>query len=100
MDFRADEAVAWGPAVQKASKLVKEITCCDRVYAIAFGEGAHHLHLHLIPRFEGDPRSTAWNIADLYRTMEADQRAAAPPKAVQACIEKFRHRWSSSGWSL
>jgi len=54
-DFNPEEAAAWGLAVQHASALVKELTGCDRVYAIAFGEGAPHLHLHLIPRFASDP---------------------------------------------
>ena len=50
IDFTTDEANGWGIAVQQASRLVRQLTSCDRVYAIAFGEGAQHLHLHLIPR--------------------------------------------------
>jgi len=100
MDFTAEEAIAWGPAVQQASHLVQEVTGCARVYAIAFGEGAQHLHLHLIPRFAGDQASSAWNVADLYRTMAADPRAAASPEAVRCCVKQCQNRWSSSGWSL
>ena len=58
--FTPEEAASWGSAVQRASQLVQELTGCDRVYAIAFGEGAQHLHLHLIPRFTAEPASAAW----------------------------------------
>ena len=49
------------------NRLVKHVSGCDRVYAIAFGEGARHLHLHLIPRCNGIPETEAWAVADLYR---------------------------------
>ena len=69
MDFTAAEASDWGCAVRDASDLVKQISGCERVYAIAFGEGAQHLHLHLhlIPRHLNEPASKAWAVADLYR---------------------------------
>ena len=68
MDFRAAEASDWGRAVRDASDLVKQIFGCERVYAIAFGEGAQHLHL--IPRHLNEPASKAWAVADLYRAMD------------------------------
>ena len=43
IEFTTAEASAWGGAVQQASRLVQRLTQCDRVYAIAFGEGAQHL---------------------------------------------------------
>ena len=55
VDFTAAESSDWGCAVQDASDLVKQISGCERVYAIAFGEGAQHLHLHLIPRHLNEP---------------------------------------------
>ena len=88
--FTPEEARAWGPAVQQASKLVQQLTGCDRVYAIAFGEGARHLHLHLIPRFSSEPASEAWNVADLYRAVAAGSRPPAAPEAVQAFVEQAR----------
>ena len=59
VDFTAAEASDWGCAVRDASYLVKQISGCERVYAIAFGEGAQHLHLHLIPRHLNEPASKA-----------------------------------------
>ena len=90
MAFEPLEAASWGRAVQDASQLVQQITGCDRVYAIAFGEGARHLHLHLIPRFAEDPETSAWLVADLYRAVQGGQRAAAEPTQVQTMVELAR----------
>ncbi len=89
-DFSPDEAAAWGPAVQQASQLVKQLTGCERVYAIAFGEGARHLHLHLIPRFGDDPATAAWAVADHYRSVDLGERPAADPAAVANLVERAR----------
>ena len=70
IDFSVDEANNWGLAVQDASNLVRRLTQCDRVYTIAFGEGAQHLHLHLIPRFVANPNTKAWSVADHYRSVD------------------------------
>lgn len=89
-DFTPLEASAWGPAVQQASQLVRQLTGCDRVYAIAFGEGARHLHLHLIPRFGSDPHTKAWSVADHYRAVEAGERPAADPAEVATLVGRGR----------
>jgi len=91
LQFTAQEAIAWGLAVQKASQLVQQLSGCDRVYAIAFGEGARHLHLHLIPRFGSDPQSESWKVADLYRAVARGERPPAPADAIQACVNQARH---------
>ena len=83
IDFLGDEADEWGTVVQQASQLVKKVSGCDRVYLIAFGEGARHLHLHLIPRFQEDQRSSAWSVADLYRDVEAGRQPVVQAEKVQ-----------------
>jgi len=88
LEFTPEEASAWGAAVQQASLLVQQLTGCHRVYAIAFGEGAHHLHMHLIPRFGSEPASEAWKVADLYRAVTAGSRPAAAPAAVAEFVEQ------------
>ena len=90
LDFTPDEAAGWGLAVQRASQLVRQLTGCDRVYAIAFGEGARHLHLHLIPRFGDDPATAAWSIADHYRAVERGERPAVDPAAVATLVDRAR----------
>jgi diadenosine tetraphosphate (Ap4A) HIT family hydrolase len=88
--FNDQEAASWGLAVRAASQLVQRLSGCDRVYAIAFGEGAPHLHLHLIPRFADEPASNAWSVADLYRAVERGERAPADPLAVAALVAEGR----------
>jgi diadenosine tetraphosphate (Ap4A) HIT family hydrolase len=93
LEFLPQEAADWGASVQAASRLVQELTGCARVYAIAFGEGARHLHLHLIPRFDHDPTSEAWRVADLYRAVEDGSRAPATAEEVSALVERGRALW-------
>lgn len=94
MEFTAQEAAEWGRVVQHGSQLVQQLSGCERVYAIAFGEGARHLHLHLIPRFAADPDTEAWRVADLYRAVAQGQASAADPQAVAALVERGRALWS------
>lgn len=90
IDFQPDEAASWGKAIQIGSGLVQRLTKCDRVYAIAFGEGAHHLHLHLIPRFQLDLNTTAWAVADHYRAVSNGQRAAVAPIQIAEFVKQAR----------
>jgi diadenosine tetraphosphate (Ap4A) HIT family hydrolase len=90
VDFEPDEAAAFGPMLQRASALVRQLSGCDRVYAIAFGEGARHLHVHLIPRHGQDPASESWKVADLYRAMLERQRPPADPDAVAHLVRRAR----------
>ena len=90
VDFEETEALAWGPAVRHASQLVQRITGCERVYAIAFGEGAPHLHLHLIPRHLADPLTVAWGVADLYRAVSGGSQPAAERPKVQEVVKRAR----------
>ena len=90
INFAPEEAQDWGVVVQRASQLVRAVTGCERVYAIAFGEGARHLHLHLIPRSADDPRTSAWKIADLYRDVEAGTVNAASADCVNEWVLRAR----------
>ncbi len=90
IDFQPDEAAAFGPMLQRCSALVRTLTGCGRVYAIAFGEGARHLHVHLIPRHGDDPASEAWRVADLYRAVASGERAAAPQRQVEELVHQAR----------
>ena len=94
IEFTTAEASAWGGAVQQASRLVQRLTQCDRVYAIAFGEGAQHLHLHLIPRVIGDPSTAAWSVADHYRAVDASDCLGADSARLKALVlEARRIHW-------
>ena len=93
IEFNQDESVAWGAAVQRASTLVQQLTRCQRVYSIAFGEGAKHMHMHLIPRFVTEATSESWKVADLYRAIAAGELPATPPKAIEAFVQAARSSW-------
>jgi diadenosine tetraphosphate (Ap4A) HIT family hydrolase len=95
-DFNAVEAAGFGGMLQRSSALVRELSGCERVYAIAFGEGARHVHLHLIPRHAADPASEAWRVADLYRAVLQGERAPADPQAVARLVAQARAL--SEGW--
>lgn len=95
-DFDADEAAAFGAMLRRCCALVRELSGCQRVYTIAFGEGARHFHLHLIPRHGAEPASESWRVADLYRAVVAGERAGADPAAVTALVRRARER--TAGW--
>lgn len=97
VDFNADEAADWGGSVQQACRLVKHLTGCDRVYVIAFGEGARHLHLHLVPRYVEDQATEAWAVADLYRAVILGERNPADPVQVSNLVRRGRHVWPTLG---
>jgi diadenosine tetraphosphate (Ap4A) HIT family hydrolase len=91
-DFDESEAATFGEALSRSCALVRQLTGCERVYVIAFGEGAPHLHVHLIPRHGAEAASKAWRVADLYRAVEAGERAAADPAAVAALVARARRQ--------
>ena len=90
-DFHDAEADEFGRALRTVSRAIREVTGCDRVYAIAFGQGAPHLHMHLIPRFDAVEATRAWQIADWYRAVERGEHAPADPAAVADFVGSVRH---------
>ena len=90
IDFSEPEANQWGIVVKRCSALIKSLTGADRVYAVAFGEGAQHLHLHLIPRFIKDSETKAWDVADLYRETASGLQGGAPIDEVKSFVERAR----------
>jgi diadenosine tetraphosphate (Ap4A) HIT family hydrolase len=89
-DFTDAEADSFGRAMRAVSSAIRSITGCDRVYAIAFGQGAPHLHVHLVPRFDAEEGTRAWNVADWYRAVERGERPAADPAAVADFVRRLR----------
>ena len=69
---------------------MKKITQCDRVYTIAFGEEAQHLHLHLIPRFIANPGTKAWSVADYYRSVYPGESSPVFEEQLQDFVVNAR----------
>lgn len=91
-DFNEAEAATFGEALRRSCALVRHLSGCERVYVIAFGEGAPHLHVHLIPRHGADAASKAWRVADLYRAVAAGERAPADATAVAELVARARRQ--------
>ena len=89
-DFSDTEAAEFGAVLRRVTRAVREACGVPRTYTIMFGEGAPHLHAHIIPREPSDPASCAWSVADLYRDVERGVRAAATPDAVEAVVARVR----------
>lgn len=95
-DLDDAEAASFGEALRTVSRAIRGATGCDRVYAIAFGQGAPHLHMHLVPRFDAEPGTTAWRVADWYRAVERGERAPAAPDAVGRVVAALRRSLARS----
>lgn len=85
-----EEAAEFGPALREVSRVIERRPGTLRVYAIAFGEGAQHLHAHLVPRFASRPETAAWGIADVYRDVAAGRLPAADPAEIARAVEEIR----------
>ena len=48
-DLDGSEAATFGPAIARASAVLREATGARLVYAYVFGGGIPHLHVHLAP---------------------------------------------------
>lgn len=48
-DLDGDEAATFGPAVARASRVLRDATGARLVFAYVFGGGIPHLHVHLAP---------------------------------------------------
>lgn len=88
-DLSDAEAASFGPTLRRVSRAIKAVTGAPKVYAIAFGEGAPHLHVHLIPRYADRPDLAAWKLADVYRAVERGESPAADPHLVRAHVRRL-----------
>ena len=86
-ELSGDEAAELGRLVARTVGAIRAATGCDRVYVLSFAEAARHVHVHLAPRHEADPRTAGWAIADLYRAVAAGEIPAADEAA---CAEASR----------
>ena len=56
-ELTAEEAIALGDLLRKASIALKSVTGCEKTYVMLFAEaeGFAHLHVHVVPRMGDQP---------------------------------------------
>jgi diadenosine tetraphosphate (Ap4A) HIT family hydrolase len=94
-----DEAAELGVMLRRASRLVRSLTACERVYVVSFNEAHAHFHAHVIPRHQGDDETKAWAVGDMYRRLLSDERPAAMPVApqeIETFVDEARKVWQNS----
>jgi diadenosine tetraphosphate (Ap4A) HIT family hydrolase len=57
-DLDGPEAASLGTVLARCARAIREATGAALVYVHVFGDGAAHLHFHLIPHLPGDALSS------------------------------------------
>jgi diadenosine tetraphosphate (Ap4A) HIT family hydrolase len=82
-DLDGDEATTFGPTLARVTRLLRDVTGAEFVWALVFGEHVPHLHVNLAPRRRGD--------ALLEDPVLVDPAVAKPSRADHdAIIERLR----------
>lgn len=55
-EMNEEEAKAFGVITNRVSKALKECEGAEHIYAFVSGNGASHMHMHLIPRYPHTPK--------------------------------------------
>lgn len=65
-DMNMEEAKAFGMAMARISRALKESEGAEHIYARVSGHGVPHLHMHLTPRYPGTPQEYwgPWEVLD------------------------------------
>jgi histidine triad (HIT) family protein len=80
-----EEAQALGLLVARLSRALKTSEGAEHVYLFVFGDHVPHLHLHLVPRYPGTPR-TYWGT----RIDEWPDAPRGDTAAVAALCDRLR----------
>jgi diadenosine tetraphosphate (Ap4A) HIT family hydrolase len=84
-DMNEEEAVAVGKMLQRVSGILREHFDVDHVYSHVIGDHVPHLHIHIIPRYQGAPREF-WGL----KTDEWPEAPRGGREAVKEFCSKFR----------
>ncbi|MSR18366.1 MAG: diadenosine tetraphosphate hydrolase [Phycisphaerales bacterium] len=87
--FNSAEQSAFGAVLQRACAALRSASGCERVYTIAFGESAHHFHMHLVPRSSQQKGTSAWEVADFYREVVAERIAGVEQDAAASMVSRL-----------
>jgi diadenosine tetraphosphate (Ap4A) HIT family hydrolase len=84
------EAAAFGPVIGRIQRAVLTATGAERVYLASLNESAHHLHVHLAPRYARMPAGVVgFAVFDLLRATAAGE-VEMDPAEVAATVERVR----------
>lgn len=78
-DLTPDEASALGAMEARVQRAQREALGADHAYAFAIGDALHHVHVHLVPRFEGGPAHLRGT-----RVFDAKPEDARPVDEIEA----------------
>ncbi len=87
-DFHADEEGEFAVVLGAAMRAIRSAVDVPRVYVIMYGEGAQHLHAHLIPRDPSQVGTAAWEVADWYRAVETGKRTPAQASDIARAVKR------------
>lgn len=87
-DLDAAEEGELAQVLAAAMRAIRTVTGVPRVYVVMFGEGAQHLHAHLIARDPAQEQTKAWKVADLYRMVERGEMPPADPATVTSIVAR------------
>jgi diadenosine tetraphosphate (Ap4A) HIT family hydrolase/8-oxo-dGTP pyrophosphatase MutT (NUDIX family) len=86
-------------------KAIRKVTTCKRINLVKFANIAHHLHWHIIPRYQNEIFSTkcSWELSEyskesLYKRPEDgffDMNNPIYPKLIKESMYEIHHRGSS-----
>ncbi len=89
-DLSAGDAARFGALHAAVARAMRQTLGVDRVYSVAFGESARHLHMHLAPRSPTRDDIAGWALADVYRAVVRDPSLAATRDDVAAASGAMR----------
>ena len=89
-DLNASEEKQFAQVLGASMRAIRTAMGVPRVYVVMFGEGAHHLHAHLIARDPSNTATKSWSVADLYRLVESGKRPPADGREIATVVARLR----------
>ncbi|WP_409297938.1 HIT family protein [Peribacillus sp. SCS-26] len=87
-DMTEEEAAAFGIAMSRISRALKESEGAEHVYAQVSGNAVAHLHMHIVPRYPGTPEEF-WGPRDVLRWPGAPMADKAGLQEVSSRLKNY-----------
>ena len=88
-DLDGPEAETFGPVLARVTRVIRELTSADIVYALMFGDHIPHLHVNIVPHRAGDAVIGGADVVD-------PNARPLPADAHEAFVERLRSTLSTS----